>query len=355
MATSQPFVTRQRINAQHLTNTSFSTPGDVLSWMGAIQAQDFAAAKWAISIRMKSSAEAEIEQAFNDGEILRTHILRPTWHFVHPKDIRWMLALTSPRVHAVNGYYYRQSGLDKSVFQKSNDIIAKVLKGGKQLTRTELNDTLLENKIPTQKLGLSFTIMQAELDGIICSGPRKGKQFTYMLLDERVPATSEITRDEALVELTKRYFQSHGPAQMQDFVWWSSLTVAEAKKGIENSGLKKEVIDNKTYWYVKKSEESNGKTAFLLPPFDEYFVAYKNKSDILDERYKKHMNFGGGMISGAILISGVVVGTWKRTLRKDGVIINLQPFTKFTDSELELVKEAADKYGSFLSAKVTIV
>lgn len=344
-----------RLGNQKITKSLWKNPTDVVSWFGAMQAQDFAAAKWAIGLRTIHQTDAAIEQAFNEGKILRTHVMRPTWHFVTPKDIRWMLALTSPRVHAFNGYYYRKSGLTKDIFQKSNLIIRKLLQGGKQLTRLQLNTALEHEHIPTQELGLTYTLLQAELDGIICSGPRIGKQFTYMLLDERVPESNKMDRDEALGELTKRYFQSHGPAQIQDFVWWSGLTTSDVKRGIEIAKLQKEIINQKTYWLVKHTEEKIIQSVKLLPPFDEYFVAYKDRSDILDERYKKHMNFNGGMITGAITINGIIAGTWKRVFKKKEVIISLQPFTAFEKEEYEKIKKEANAYGNFLSLPVSVI
>src|SRR5437868_6416583 len=163
---------QQRLQNQHLNSNNFKDPAEVVAWFGAVQSQDFAAAKWALGMRMSKATDEAIEKAFNEGKIIRTHIMRPTWHFVSPKDIRWILKLTSPRVQAFNGYYYRKSGFDKTIFKKSNEVIRKALQGGKALTRNELNVELTKAKIPTENLGLTFTMMQAELEGIICSGPR---------------------------------------------------------------------------------------------------------------------------------------------------------------------------------------
>lgn len=282
----------RRLCNQKLVSSTFKNPAEVVTWFGAMQAQDFAAAKWAIAIRTKDQTDASIERAFNNGDILRTHIMRPTWHFVSPADIRWLLALTSTRVQALNGYYYRKSGLDKTIFGKSNEIIRQALRGGKQLTRVELNELLQAAKIPTKDVGLSYTLMQAELEGIICSGPRRGKQFTYMLLDERVPEMKEISHEEALVELIKRYFQSHGPAQIQDFVWWSGVSVLDTKKGMElvGSQLHKEEREGKVYWFFGSERNvQNSDKGILIPGFDEYFIAYKDRSDMLDKKYAKHL------------------------------------------------------------------
>lgn len=356
MVDTVSFITEQRICSQYLYDPTFYKPGEVVAWFGAVQAQDFAAAKWALGLRMKNPKEQDIEQDFNDGLLLRTHLLRSTWHFVHPNDIRWMLALTAPRIHAYNEYYYHKSGLDKTIFLKSSGVIRNVLNGGNQLTRNELDIQLKKAKIPTQNLGLSYIIMNAEVDGLICSGPRRGKQFTYMLLDERVQKTTDLTYYEALTELTKRYFQSHGPAQIQDFAWWSGLTIRDVKKGIALAKLDKEIVNDKTYWFVKSgnSKKHSGINTHLLPPFDEYFVAYKDRSDILHNSYKKEMNFGGGMISGAIVHNGQVRGTWKRTFEKSGVTVFLKPFSKLTETERKAIEKAADKYGTFLNMPVRL-
>jgi winged helix DNA-binding protein len=344
-----------RLYNQQLTSPSFEKPADVVSWFGAMQSQDFAAAKWAIAQRLKNQTDISIEQAFNNGDILRTHIMRPTWHFVTPKDIRWLLALTSPRVHRFNGYYHRRSGLDKSVFQKSNAIIQKTLQGGKQLTCDELNTHLKRHHIPTQDLGLSFIIMQAELDGIVCSGLRRGKQFTYMLLEERVPKHKEITRDAALYELTKRYFQSHGPAQIKDFVWWSGLTVEDTRSGIDlNPKLHKETINDKTYWFFPPGHEIKSKNdnAFLIPGFDEYFIAYTDRSDILEKKYAKELNQGGGMINGVVVIHGKMVGGWKRKFIKKSVVVTIRLFEKITDEQQNEIKKQAERYGTFANMPI---
>jgi hypothetical protein len=244
-----------RLANQQISHRKFSSPEALVSYFGAMQSQDFAAAKWAVGLRIPGSTDTGIEEAFNTGKILRTHIMRPTWHFVSPEDIRWILELTSPRLHAFNGYYYRKSGFTKEIFQKSNQVITKALQGGKKLIRTELKKLLDAAKIPTQDVGLSYALMQAEIDGLICSGPRIGKQFSYMLLEERVTKTKKLSNDESLAKLTLKYFTSHGPATIADFSWWSGLTQSEIKKGLElnKPHLEKIEIEKKTYWFAPET------------------------------------------------------------------------------------------------------
>lgn len=343
-----------RLTNQQLISQTFDNPEDVVSWFGAMQSQDFAAAKWALGLRSKNQTDETIEQAFNEGRILRTHIMRPTWHFVTPEDIRWILQLTTQRVQRFNGHYYRKSGLDKSVFEKSNAVIQKALNGGKQLTRAELNEYLTAAKIPTENLGLSYTIMQAELEGLITSGPRRGKQFTYMLLAERAPHTKEKTADEALFELTKRYFHSHGPAQLQDFSWWSGLPLTDVRKGIAllASELQKEEQNGKTYYFFKTQKATSEETVFLVPGFDEYFIAYTDRSDVLEKHYAKQLNQGGGMVSGAVVVNGNMVGGWRRTFEKKSVVITVRMFETISQTQQQAVKQQTEKFGKFLAMPV---
>ncbi|HYE86763.1 MAG TPA: winged helix DNA-binding domain-containing protein, partial [Vicinamibacterales bacterium] len=275
----------QRLRNQLLVASATRTPADVVSWLCAIQAQDYPAAKWAIGLRLPHCHDADIEQAFNDGLILRTHVLRPTWHFVAPEDIRWLLALSGPRVHAVNNYYYRQLGLDAKTFNKSCAMMHRMLEGGQTLTRAELGTHLKRVKIPADGLKLGYLTMHAELEGVICSGPRRGKQFTYALLDERAPAGKPIDREEALGRLAKRYFASHGPATIKDFSWWSGFAMTEAQRAVESvkPALDSDVVGGLKYWSVAAPARPAQKMpVMLLPNYDEYLIAYKDRGLVVD-------------------------------------------------------------------------
>ncbi len=347
-----------RLVNQKLINPNFSTPQEIVHWLGAMQAQDFAAAKCAVSLRTHEQTDAQVERAFNEGLILRTHTMRPTWHFVTPEDIVWLQDLTSARVHAFNNSYYRKLGFDNEIFQKSNKILHQVLKGGKQLTREELNIYLKEAKIPTQDIRLAFVLMQAELEGLICSGPRKGKQFTYMLLEDRVKKYKKLTHEEALVELIKRYFQSHGPAQISDFVWWSGLTKVETQKGLNLLGNKinKQQIGVKDYYFFASTQQlSFSPSVYLLPGFDEYFIAYKDRLDVLDNEHVKYLNIGSGMIMGVVLINGKMAGSWRRVIQATKVVIKLKILVKITEEQNKALQLAAKKYGQFINLPVEII
>src|SRR5688572_14802451 len=326
-------ILRIRLDNQQLSATNLKTPVEVVQWMGAMQAQEYAMSKWAIGLRLKDVSESLIEKAFNDGAILRTHVMRPTWHFVAPEDIRWLLALTAPRVHQASSYMYRQLNLTPALFKKSNDVIAKTLEGGKHLTRTELQKVLKQKKITAAGFHLGYLMMYAELEQVICSGPRQGKQFTYALLDERVPPVKSISRDEALSKLAHRYFTSRGPATIQDFSYWSGLTVKDAVAGAETLGstFNREVVNGKEYIFMAPSSKKKTKldSTFLMPDYDEYGMSYKDRSALTSKKLESPR--ASIVFNRMLVIDGKIEGTWQRTLNKDRVDVEIVPFTPLSN------------------------
>jgi hypothetical protein len=317
-------VLRQRLHNQKLASSEIENPADVVRWLGAVQAQDYGAAKWALALRMRDATHAQIEEAFNEGRIIRTHLLRPTWHFVAPEDVRWLLELTAPHVNRRSGSGYRMFELDAAVFKRSNKVLTNALRGGKHLTRAVLKAALNKSGIAADNgVRLAHIMLRAELDGLVCSGPRLGKQFTYALLEERVPPAKPLSRDEALAKLTRRYFRSHGPATLQDFIWWSGLTTADARRGIEIANFKPAQISNRIEH-----------PCHLLPAFDEYFVAYKTRE---------------GGLGPTIIINGKPVGTWKR----DTATINLNLLRPVNKSEQRAIEKAVERYVEFQPQKGT--
>ncbi len=263
----------------------------MVAWFGAVQAQEYPAARWALGLRARGLTDRQVAHAFDAGEILRTHAMRPTWHFVARADIRWLQMLTGPRVQTLNAYYARKNELDAKTVARSREVIERTLAGGHQRTRTELAAALGKAGIRAEGQRLAYLMMSAELDQVICSGPRRGKQFTYALLEERAPKASLLPRDEALRELTRRYFTSHGPATLRDYVWWSGLTMADARRGVEIAGraLVRETFGELTCWsgastpaFTLRSLGGGGtrkrSSAHLLPIYDEYLIAYKDRS-----------------------------------------------------------------------------
>jgi Winged helix DNA-binding domain len=314
-----------RLHNQKLLSSRFERPVEVVRWFGAVQAQDFNAAKWALALRMRTATDASVEEAFNKGEILRTHVMRPTWHFVAPEDIRWLLQLTAPRVNVKCGPNYRKFGLDAAVFKQSNKIFTKALRDGKHLTRPTLKSLLNADGIDvTDGVRLAHILLRAELDGVICSGPRIGKQFTYALLEERTPPAKTLNRDEALAELTRRYFTSHGPATLQDFVWWSGLTVEDAKRGMAQVETPRPA----------RTKQRN--SAHLLPAFDEYFVAYK------DRQITAGPLSTWDVLGPTFIINGIAAGKWSGK-------IELTPSRALKKSEKLALQAAIDRYSTFAS------
>ena len=351
-------IIRHRLHNQFLSQTDFTEPEQVVKCLGAVQSQDYAGGKWALGLRMKGSTDAALDKAFNEGKILRTHILRPTWHFVAPEDIRWILALSGPRVHVVNGFLYRQQELDRTIIKKSYAVLEKALQGNKQLPRTELGSAFAQAGIKNaQGIRLAYFVMSAELDGVICSGGRRGKQFTYALLEERVPQVRALTREEALVELTRRYFATRGPATLHDFTWWSGQTMADAREGVEalKSQFVSEVIDGNTYWFDNSVSPVREKspTAHLLPNYDEYFIGFKDRSAIGEVAKQAGVNSDDpSFLAHVIILDGQLVGGWRRTIQKNALQIQYMLIAELRKAQKSAVDRAASQYGNFLQLPV---
>jgi len=358
-------ILRLRLRSTSLSASPFRSPEDVVAHLGAVQAQDFAAAKWAVGMRMQKATDEIVEKSFNEGKFLRTHVMRPTWHFVLPEDIRWMLELTGSRVKRILAPYDQKLEITKEVLLKSQVVIEKSLEGKKNLTRAELADHLEKKMLPARGQRLAHILAYAELNALICSGPRKGKQFTYTLLEEIVPKSMKLNREEALAKLALKYFTSHGPAQSRDFAWWSGLSVKDADEGINliQPKLTQANLNGKTYWFSHETEDegfdsltlNSAKQAFLLSIYDEYTIAYKDRSDISEKRDIERMIIMGNALTAVIILGGKAVGTWKRVLKENSIEIKLNSFKKLNEDKLELIKEAAKKYGKFLNKDVSIL
>jgi Winged helix DNA-binding domain len=354
-----PNIAIQRLHNQQLVQTTCRTPGEVVAWLGAVQAQDYAGAKWALGLRLPGATDADVEQAFVDGTILRTHVMRPTWHFVTPADIRWILALTAPRVNAVNAHMYRRLELDDALFRRSNAAIAKSLEGGKRLTRLELAAVLEQVGIAAEGVRLGYIVHRAELDAVVCSGARRGKQFTYALLDERAPHTRRLPREDALAELTRRYFTSHAPATVDDFAWWSGLTKADIKAGLQmaKSHLEQEVIEGKTYWFSASTPpQQPAYEALLLPTYDEFVIGYTDRSAMFDASQIDKLSSRGNIVFDSMIVfDGQVVGSWRRTISKGAIVIESALLQPFTAAERDTFAAAARRYGEFFGMPVTLI
>lgn len=344
-------IAQQRLWNEHLVGEPFATPLDVVRHLVAVQSQDYPGAKWGVAQRTKGLTSDAFDKLFNDGKILRTHVMRPTWHFVMPEDIRWLLELTAPRVNALMTHYNRILELDDKFFRRCEELFADALRGGKYLTRTELGDALETKGIKARGQRLAHIVMHAELEAIMCSGPLKGKQFTYALLAERAPKAKRLEHEEALAELAGRYFASHGPATPQDFSWWSGLTVAQAKKAIEltKPRLEHEIVDGQTYWFASSQPKAKepGPTMHLLPNYDEFLIAYKGYGAIFNAG-ELPSNAIDSLRAHIIVRNGKVIGGWKRTITKNQIDIKTDLLVKLSKGEQTALKAAAREYGTFM-------
>jgi hypothetical protein len=348
-----------RLRCQHLSSAPFQGPVEVVWWLTAVQAQDYYGAKWALGLRLQNAVEADLDAAFNSGAILRTHVLRPTWHFVTPEDIRWLLQLTAPRVHAVNGSMYRQLELDDKTLKLSQDVMTEALQGGKHLTRSELAEALQKAGIAdTSGQRLTYMVMSAELNGVLCSGPRRGKQFTYALLEEWVPSMPEWTREEALAKLARRFFLSHGPATVYDFANWSGLTVTDGRSGLTmvQNELERAEIDDQIYWFSPDIplESKNPPRAYILSIYDEYIIGYKDRSAIASKEVGSQLIGLGNALSYVLVLDGQLIGTSRRTLQKETVTIEPNSFLPLNSAEQQAIAEAVFRFGAFLQKAVIL-
>ncbi len=356
----RPDIARQRLINQGLVKPTLKTATEVVARLGAVQAQDYGASKWGIAQRTAGLTDSEIEREIDDGMIIRTHVLRPTWHFVVAADIGWMLALSAPRVHAANAYWYRWLEVDDALARRSRTVLTKALRDGKQLTRAELGQVLTRARIQiTSPQRLACIVMRAELEGVICSGARRGKQFTYALLEERVARPTALEREAALFELTRRYFTTRGPATVDDFAWWSGLTKADAKQGVEAAAkhLEHQSIDGRSYWFpaAEHAVRISSSLAHLLPNYDEYFVGLKDRSAFGARLKASGSGARTDALSGHVLIvNGQNVGGWRRTIVGRTVVIEPKLLIRLSEAERRAVGVAARRFGRFLALPVEI-
>jgi hypothetical protein len=347
-------VPSERLRNQRVEGRRLERAEDVVRWLVASQAQDFAGAKWALGLRSNGLDAAAIEEEFDRGAILRTHVMRPTWHFVAPEDVRWLQALTSSRVETANGPRHRELGLDAATLRKATASIARSLEGGRELTRGELRQVLARSRIAAEGQRMAYILMHAELDSVVCSGARRGKQLTYALLDERAPGARSRSRQDALVVLAGRYFVSRGPATAHDFAKWSGLTVGDARAGVEAvaSKLRRDVIDGATYWsgHERPPPHRGRPVAHLLSIYDEYLSSYRDRTAICDPADAKRLVGKGNALAYVVILDGKISGTWRRSIGKGAVRVHVAPFRRLSEPEREAIAKAASRFAQFLGA-----
>jgi hypothetical protein len=356
----------QRLAAQQIARRTFTKPAELVGWMGAIQAQDPLASRWAVGLRLGGAGGAAagakaIETALADGSVLRTHVMRWTWQLVTPTDLHWMLPLVAPRLMARAARRHRELALDARTFRRAEAAFTHALADGAHRTRAELGAALRAAGVAPDGQRLPHLLGHAELQGLICSGAPRAKQATWALLAGRAPrAGTALTRDEALAELARRYFRSRGPASVADFAWWSGLAPVDARAGLAAVApeLTSETIARVTYWRGRRAPRVSAAAladAYLLPAFDEYLIAYRDRTAVLSAGDARRINAGGGLLAPTIVVGGRVVGTWRRTLGRGLVTIALSLFGKPAPRDRSRIEAAAARYGAFLGLETKVV
>lgn len=346
-------IARYRLVNQQIAAKKCQEPAEVVAALGAMQAQDYLGTLWAIGLRLPAATEAAVENAIANRRIIRSWPLRGTLHFVAAADVHWLLELLAPRTIAGASLRHERYGLDKTVLARIRKLLVGALQGEQPLTRDEIYNLLERARISVAGQRGYHILWRMGLERVICFGGRKGKQPTYTLLDEWAPKSRPLDRDTALAELSLRYFISHGPATLQDFVWWSGLKVTEAKAGLAmvSGQLDSVTVEDKVYW-MKPEPPVLGKidsTVHLLPGFDEYVLGYRDRNAVLDPAdAQKIVPGGNGMFFSTIVINGRVAGTWKRNIQKKKVAIDLNPFRPLRKAETRGVELAAGRYAEFL-------
>lgn len=345
-----------RLASQGISRPRRLTVRELVASFGAMQAQEFPFARWGIGLRLTGVRAMDVDDAFTRGEILRTHVLRPTWHFVAAEDISWLLALTAPRVHVAVRSYMQHQGLALPLMNRALAIFERTLAGGTFLTRAELGAHLRQARIELTAMQLGFVTMYAELERVICSGPRRGTSFTYALLAERAPEGRELAGDEALATLAERFFAIHGPATVKDFVWWSGLRTADARRGIQIAGLRSTEQDGLTYWHLRDRPRRRAGAAgvHLLPIYDEYLVAYRDR--IAVPHAPAPMNDPARSVSfrHALVIDGQVAGTWSIEKKSGDQVLKVTPLRRLTRTERQMVVPAAARYETFFGTPLRL-
>ena len=353
-----PSIPDLRLAAQQISAHPHDSPADLVRDLAAVQAQDLAGAKWALGLRLGRATEATIDHALAAGAILRTHAMRMTWQFVHPADVRALVALFGPRLVRKFRRRHAELQLEPATFRRSRRVIARALAGRAHLTREEIASALQGAGIRTSDQRLSHLLGFAELEGLLVSGAPRGRKQTFALLDGRVPAPRR-TPDpvETIAGLVLRYFRTRGPATLADFSWWSGLTVTETRPALEDLDARftSERREGRTLWSAGDTPRRVAPpAAVLLPPFDEFLVAYRDRADALAPEDAARVNAGGGVLSPCVLLGGLVAAIWRRTIDRRGAAIEIRPFRPFTGREEGAIRVAAKGWADFHGIALTI-
>lgn len=339
-----------RLQNHHLDGGKLTSADSIVEWMGAMQAQEYEQAKWAVGSRLPGSALKDIEFAISKKTIVRTWLLRGTLHFVSAKDVHWMLELVAPGIIPRLRARHEELGLKENQFELFYSILTENLQGGKELSRTELTELFQEKGIDAKGPRLYHILLKAALDQIICCGK---KNDLFRLLGK---GRNKMSREDSLKQLAKKYYFSHGPATTDDFATWAGIPLKDARNGTEAAGraLHNFQFENKIYWHGGTKNRHDLPECMLLAGFDEYYLGYKEKNITADSKHVQHIVQKNGIFNPVILIDGYIYGIWKRTFQKGNVIIELFPFKKFNKRQKDLVMAAAERFGNFIGRDLQI-
>jgi hypothetical protein len=350
-------IAKRRLVSQEIARPMRRRAADVVRGFGAMQAQDYRHALWAIGLRTAETTESSVESAVAAGEIVRTWPMRGTLHFVAAADVHWMLALLTPRVLAGAAKRGSQLGLNEETYARCGEICHRALTGGRRLTRDALLACFNASGIATDSQRGYHILWRLAQQRLICFGPREEKSPTFVLLDEWIPEQKRFTPADPLGELARRYFTSHAPATLADFVWWSGLKVSDARVAIAKAQLLEEVIDGVTFWTARNAASSlhDVAAAHLLPAFDEYLLGYRDRSAVLDPIHAARVVPGNnGVFLPLVEVDGRVAGTWKRTVKRSVVEITASMFKRSSRATKDAVTLAADAYARFAGLSANI-
>lgn len=352
---------RLRLAHQGLTRSAFRKPEDVVAWFGAVQAQDYLGSLWALGSRVSGATEAEVEAAETRRALVRLWPMRGTLHFVAAEDARWITQLLAPRIIARNtARWKRDMDVDAALVARADEVITSSLEGGRRLSREQLYAALEARRIRTANMRGLHILLWLALKGRLCFAGRNGKQQTFALLDEWIPKSRQMDRDTALAELARRYFTSHGPATLRDFMWWAGLTAKDAQVALAGAAAElneASVYDVRFWWRDNGSLHRPARTrrprVWLLPAFDEYTVAYHDRSILVGASTARPAS-KMSLLNPAVVVDGLVVGSWKRTLARASVNVDVKLSRELSRPERDALHDAANVYGSFLGLEASL-
>ncbi|GIG19355.1 hypothetical protein Cch01nite_00790 [Cellulomonas chitinilytica] len=350
-------VAHRRLANQRLSGPPLPDPVAVVRHLGAVQAQEYAMAKWSLAQR-SAGDDAALQRVVDDGAVIRTHALRPTWHFVVPEDLRWVQALTAPRVRAFNRYYERQTGIDDDEATRATAAMAHALRGGNHLTRAEVAAALATAGIEASGVRLAYLTMRAELDVVVVNGVRRGKQHTYALADERVPDGLGLVGDDALVELVRRFVASHGPVTVKDAAWWSSLTLTQVRHALRLLGTEvaSEVVGGLEYWFVPAPAPvpEPSPTVHVLQGYDEYTVAYTEGRVVTNIAGRVIVPENTNQVIQPLVLDSQVIGWWRRVAERDRIVAEPHLAVDLTPAQDSAMRAAFDRYSTFAGLPIVV-